>query len=515
MASGGLTISNASGDTSSLTLVGPISIPANNNRFITNNFAANGGTLTLGSAASPSTITLQTAAGQTLTFAGTGTTIINDVIQNSAPANIATVSYTTIGSVALNAQNTYTGDTVLAGTSATISTVFRIGANSNGLPGPSFTAGPFGTGTVNVSTSSAFAPTFKPIGADRTISNAISMSVGFFVANGTASEDPTGNHNLSINGPITLGATSRNLTNNLAAGVALTLGSAATPSTISLGSQLTIQTQTAGGGSTIINDAVTGVGGLTVQSAASVQLNGASDYAGTTTITGTGSKLFVNGSKTGTGAVSVGTGTTLGGGGSIAGDIVNSGTIAPGNSVGTLTATGNVTMNPNSHLAIDLNGVVADKLAVGGTLNLSNVDSLDVTGAGQGLSWVIATYGTLTGTFNNIPAGYTVTYGPANNGTITLNKAPSGVNGDFNNDGKVDSADYITWRKFNTTNTALPNDNGLGTPIGPNHYTLWRSNFGKPPGSGSGLVGGTVPEPASLLLVLMSLAGFSAVRGRR
>jgi fibronectin-binding autotransporter adhesin len=512
MAVGGFTVANDTGDTSSLTLAGPISMPANN-RFITNNFAANGGTLTLGSAASPSTITLPTAVGLTLTFAGTGTTVINDVIQNSAPANTATVSYTTSGPVALNAQNTYTGDTSLTGTS----TIFRIGANSNGLPGPSFTAGPFGTGTVMMN--SSFPPILKPIGADRTVANAITMTSGFFTANGTAGEDPTGNHNLSLTGPITLGATGRNLTNNLASGVALTLGSAVTPSTISLGSTLTIQTQTAGGGSTIINDAVTGVGGLTVQSGASVQLNGASDYAGTTSVTGTGSKLFVNGSKTGTGAVTVSSGATLGGSGSIAGDIANSGTIAPGSSVGTLTATGNVTMSASSHLLIELSGGSADKLVVGGNLNLATTtDFLDVTGVGQGVSWVIATYtGTLTGTFNNIPASYTVSYGTGTNSQITLNKAPSGVNGDFNNDGKVDAGDYITWRKNNTTNNALPNDNGLGTPIGPNHYTLWRSNYGRPPGSGSGALidGSAVPEPTGLLLALFGVVGICTRGARR
>ena len=56
----GLTVANDTGDTSSLTLSGPISMLANG-RFLTNNFAASGGTLTLGSAASPSTITLPTS----------------------------------------------------------------------------------------------------------------------------------------------------------------------------------------------------------------------------------------------------------------------------------------------------------------------------------------------------------------------------------------------------------------------------------------------------------------------
>ena len=64
--------------------------------------------------------------------------------------------------------------------------------------------------------------------------------------------------------------------------------------------------------------------------------------------------------------------------------------------------------------------------------------------------------------------------------------------------------DYVTWRKNDGTNNALANDNGLGTPIGPAHYSLWRANFGNPPGSGNGggLVGPSqVPEPATLVLL--------------
>ena len=57
------------------------------------------------------------------------------------------------------------------------------------------------------------------------------------------------------------------------------------------------------------------------------------------------------------------------------------------------------------------------------------------------------------------------------------------IPGDFNNDGKVDNGDYLTWRKANGTNNALPNDNGLGTPIGQAHFDLWRQRFGNTPGA--------------------------------
>jgi hypothetical protein len=119
----------------------------------------------------------------------------------------------------------------------------------------------------------------------------------------------------------------------------------------------------------------------------------------------------------------------------------------------------------------------------------------------------------LTGTFETITSGYSVDYGSGSNSQVTLNVA--GLPGDFNSDGKVDAGDYVTWRKNNGTNNALANDGGLGTPITGAHYTLWRNNFGKPPGAGSSLSGGTVPEPSSFLLVSVALlATITGVRRR-
>jgi hypothetical protein len=88
---------------------------------------------------------------------------------------------------------------------------------------------------------------------------------------------------------------------------------------------------------------------------------------------------------------------------------------------------------------------------------------------------------------------------------------PPAQPGDFNQNGKVDGADYALWRKNVDGVTALPNDNGLGTPIGTAHYDLWRANFGNPPGSGAGsLSDAAVPEPTSSLL---AIAAFAAIAG--
>jgi hypothetical protein len=90
-------------------------------------------------------------------------------------------------------------------------------------------------------------------------------------------------------------------------------------------------------------------------------------------------------------------------------------------------------------------------------------------------------------------------------GALALYAVP-GVPGDFNNNGTVDTADYVTWRA-NTGNAALPNDNGVGNQAA--RYTLWRSAFGNS-GSGTGLSAGEVPEPSACILtiIVMGLFGF-------
>ncbi len=68
--------------------------------------------------------------------------------------------------------------------------------------------------------------------------------------------------------------------------------------------------------------------------------------------------------------------------------------------------------------------------------------------------------------------------------TLTQSVSSTSPVGDFNGNGVVDGADYVLWRNNDGTSNALPNDNGLGTPIGAAHYNLWRSSFGNVAGAG-------------------------------
>jgi hypothetical protein len=96
-------------------------------------------------------------------------------------------------------------------------------------------------------------------------------------------------------------------------------------------------------------------------------------------------------------------------------------------------------------------------------------------------------------------------------GSIALT-AVAGLPGDFNSDGKVDAGDYATWRKNEVANSALANDNGVGSQAA--RFSLWRANFGKPPGAGTGFGAAAVPEPGSIVLTIFGLVALASSRRR-
>jgi enterochelin esterase family protein len=90
------------------------------------------------------------------------------------------------------------------------------------------------------------------------------------------------------------------------------------------------------------------------------------------------------------------------------------------------------------------------------------------------------------------------------------------LTGDYNQDGAVDTADYIVWRK-NVGAAGLPNRDPENTgPIGENDYNTWRAHVGQTfAGSAAGATGSAsaaaVPEPTTvpLLIAACTTATFS------
>jgi hypothetical protein len=75
------------------------------------------------------------------------------------------------------------------------------------------------------------------------------------------------------------------------------------------------------------------------------------------------------------------------------------------------------------------------------------------------------------------------------------------LSGDYDENGVVDAADYVVWRK------------GLGTIYTQADYDVWRAHFGQTASSGAGVrANAAVPEPTTLVLLLV---GILAMNSRR
>jgi cyclophilin family peptidyl-prolyl cis-trans isomerase len=221
---------------------------------------------------------------------------------------------------------------------------------------------------------------------------------------------------------------------------------------------------------------------------------------------------------TGTGALTIGVGRTLGVRESVAVNrsIVNHGTLAPGLSLGVIGIDSTYFQFSDGMLAIQLAGTTVDtqydRLIISGTAFLAGrlqVSLLNNFSPVVGNSFAVLTAQSIVGGFSSfdlpqLPAGrlWNITQSPT---AVTLTIVDDSA--DFNKDGIVDARDYIYWRK--TTGTAT-------------NYQLWRSNLGNRSGGvfgagadAGGLTIGNVPEPSSGFLVLIAGLLFSAWPRRR
>jgi autotransporter-associated beta strand protein len=176
--------------------------------------------------------------------------------------------------------------------------------------------------------------------------------------------------------------------------------------------------------------------------------------------------LIVNGDQSAaTGLTTVAAGATLGGNGTLGGDLIADGIVAPGTSAGTLTVGGTYAQNAGATLAIQIGGLSAGQF-----------DVLAVLGTAE--------------------AGVAA--------------------GDYNGNGFVDAADYTTWRDHlgdtGVAGEVLGDGTGadlLGTPDGTvdeNDYLYWMAHFGE-----SAAAGGAAELAGELAIDLIS--GFTPSMG--
>jgi hypothetical protein len=197
---------------------------------------------------------------------------------------------------------------------------------------------------------------------------------------------------------------------------------------------------------------------------------------------------------------------------SFVGNLVNDGgTISPGASPGMTAVQGDFTQAGGGRLEIEIGGTMPatefDRLTVTGAAMLAGALDVSLIGgfvpaAGDSFE-VLRADGGIFNAFSTtslpaLPAGlqWDVAY---SNFAVLLQVAAAGLAGDFNEDGMVDAADYILWRK-----------NGLA----PEQYDAWRTNFGRAAGSGS-LKTHAVPEPEALVGLIGALVTVLPCRRRK
>jgi autotransporter-associated beta strand protein len=303
----------------------------------------------------------------------------------------------------------------------------------------------------------------------------------------------------------------------------------------------------------VLAQEVRGPGQLQKTGEGLLALNSANVYSGGTAIMN-GSVAVNNaaGSGVGTGDVTVTAG-TLGGTGIVGamGDPSNitltAGVLSPGTLTattefmspsglvtgpGVLTAFGDLTFDSASSLNIDLTGAIVGSeydqvvtsgvVALGGAaLNLSlggfvptgseSFTLIDNTGA----SPVSGEFASLTqgATVDLAGVTYYMNYMGGNGNDVVLSPTPPIMaDADFDADGDVDGADFLTWQQNvgSAGGQQQGNANGDATIDGAD-LDVWRSQFG----SGSSVAAVTaIPEPASAALLLAALSSLTLVRRR-
>ncbi|MCX6866836.1 MAG: autotransporter-associated beta strand repeat-containing protein [Verrucomicrobia bacterium] len=261
--------------------------------------------------------------------------------------------------------------------------------------------------------------------------------------------DATTNYTYIMNGGILCGAGGGTRTIN-------------TASTIQLAANSTIDLKDAAVGATAnmnlgFNGVIGGSGTLTVAASGTgvgiLTLGGPNSYTGNTIIANGTLALTGSGSITASPVVTINFGATLdvsavGGGWSMAatqmlkgngtvtgGIVAGTGTVSPGASTGSLAVSADANLT-GSTLAIEIDDAQTpkcDTLVVAGALKITGATlNLNVTGTPTQATYIIATYGSLTGnpfttvTGTGLPSGYEIDYTYNSNTAIAIKKITGG-----------------------------------------------------------------------------------------
>ena len=267
-------------------------------------------------------------------------------------------------------------------------------------------------------------------------------------------------------------------TDTVAAGHGINLGGLTTRVTVG-----TLEQWTIGG-------PVGGTGALIKTGSGSLNLNGALTYTGGTTLTNGG--LYINSALTVGTTLNAPAATTIGGLGTINGNIAVAGTLQPGSSsaVGTLTVNGNLALNIAGAAGRWAAGLSTTTTAVDG-VNVSG--AFDITGATLAVTnlnargeaaIVLSNYGSLAGgsfaSVTGLLGGYTLNYNYQGTNKIALVRGNTqlyytgAASGDFGNAANFAlNAAHTTASpdQYATASSDVYIDNGLALPNNSASYT--------------------------------------------
>jgi hypothetical protein len=104
-------------------------------------------------------------------------------------------------------------------------------------------------------------------------------------------------------------------------------------------------------------------------------------------------------------------------------------------------------------------------------------------------------------------------------GVLFETSAVPSVPGDYNQNGAVDAADYVVWRRFlGAVDESALGGNGDGmNGVDPGDYSLWRRSFGAGAAGGASsttIISSHVPEPTSLFAATVGAAAVLVGRHR-
>ncbi len=378
------------------------------------------GTLQIGNDGASGTLgsgAVSIASGATLRFDRTGTVDVPNDISGAGALNINGPALTDV--VSLSGNNSFTGGVTIASGSLRITDAAQLGAGAKSVTATSATSAlrlDGSAGAVVLPAQIAIS-TSNPNGAIINEAGDNEIGSGVTLSGGAGSTRITSNAGtLTIQGNVAPNFTGRSLDlrgaeNGVINGGVLDGAGANTLGTVSK------------------NDAGTWT------------LNGSNSFTGGTTVSG--GKLVINGTHN-SGAVTVANGATLAGGGTLSAATSVSGTLSPGDGVGTMNINNTLSFASTSHLQWELgsNSLAGDKVMTNAAISVTAGAKMDVVLNSPGSdttyvlsfwrstrTWPVITGASLSGTFTlGTVSGDAAGHATATYGAFSLQHTATGVN---------------------------------------------------------------------------------------